>query len=144
MLRAFIVGLAVAAIPGIATASSDDILTGEQLRSELGSHTTEGFYTGDKVHFVEIYLTGGRLTYKADNAADTGDWSIKGDTFCTMYDHIGGECWYVVKRSSKCFQFYPASSVGSDPVIGDFTKLEPSAKAARDAGPVNCEPWYGS
>ena len=144
MLRILIAGLALAAIPALAAASNDDILTGEQLRSELGSHSIEGYYTGDKVHFVEIYLTGGRLSYKADNAADTGDWTISGDTFCTMYDHIGGACWYVVKRSSKCYQFYPASAVGSDPAVDEFTNLVPSARAARDAGPVDCETWYGS
>lgn len=144
MLRAFIVGLAVAAIPALAAASSDDILSGEQLRNELGSHAIEGYYTNDKVHFVEIYLTSGRLSYKADNAADTGDWTIQGNTFCTMYDHIGGACWYVVKRSAKCYQFYSASAAGAPPSIDDFSNREPSAKAARDAGPVNCEPYYGS
>lgn len=115
-----------------------------QLSAELGGHTIKGYYTHSKVTFVEVYLADGRITYKDDDKADGGRWSVRNGTFCTFYDNINGGCWHVLKRSVNCYEFFPAD-VFSGPVTREtLLAMEPHARAARDGETVSCETWFGS
>ncbi len=126
-------------------ASASEFLIGPRLEEELGGQTIKGYYLADKVNFVEVYVTGGRIAYKDDLKADAGKWSVRGKLFCTFYDKISGGCWYVVKHSPNCFEFHRESdheegSVTLQGLIG----VTAHARAARDSDKVTCDAWYGS
>jgi hypothetical protein len=119
-------------------------LGGEALTRELGGFTIKGYYLGDKVNFVEVYKPDGSIAYKDDIKGDVGKWFVRGRAFCTFYDRIGGACWYVVKISGNCFEFYQAPNDGPDISFAELTRRPPHARAARDSDKVTCEAWLGS
>lgn len=121
-----------------------EFLGPERLASELGGQTIKGFYTVTKVNFVEVYLTDGRITYKDDLKADGGRWSVRGSAFCTFYDQISGGCWYVIKRSVNCFEFYSAPTSGAAITREELLERQPHALAARDSDKVTCDAWFGA
>jgi hypothetical protein len=138
--------LVFAAALGLMTtaASAGEFLTAERLKTELGGFTIKGFYTADKVNFVEVYLPDGRITYKDDLKGDVGKWSVRGMAFCTFYNSIGGGCWYVVKKSANCFEFYIAPDSGAAISREDLDARQPQALAARDSDKVTCSAWFGA
>jgi hypothetical protein len=141
------VGLAAGLAAATATpAVSAEMLGPEQLAKELGGHTIKGYYTYNKVNFVEVYLADGRITYTDDLKGDAGRWSVRGSTFCTFYDRISGACWYVLKRSVNCYEFFPAAIDDDGTRITRETLLtwQPDARAARDSERVSCDVWFGS
>lgn len=135
---------AVLATVWIAPATAGEFLGPDRLAAELGGQTIKGYYVGTRINFVEVYLADGRITYKDDLKGDAGRWSVRGTAFCTFYDQINGGCWYVIKRSGNCFEFYHA------PVTGDAIRREelqedrPHALAARDSDKVTCDNWFGA
>lgn len=127
------------------SAASTELVGEAQLASELGGHTIKGYYTRNKVSFVEVYLPGGRITYKDDDKADAGRWSVRNNAFCTFYDNISGGCWHVLKRSVNCYEFFPADVFEGRAVTREtLMTIEPHARAARDGETVSCENWFGS
>lgn len=128
-----------------ASAAASEFLTGTRLEEELGGQTIKGYYLADKVNFVEVYVTGGRIAYKDDLKADAGRWSVRDKLFCTFYDQITGGCWYVVKHSANCFEFHRETD--HDPATVSFETLSSArahARAARDSDKVTCDAWYGA
>ncbi len=146
MRRLTVVMIVVVVVGCLAVpARAVEVLGPEQLKTELGGHTIKGYYVADRVQFVEVYLADGRITYKDDLKADAGRWSVRGNAFCTFYDRINGGCWYVLKRSVNCYEFFHASTTGKDPVSREtLLALAPHARAARDAETVSCDLWQGS
>ena len=138
------VGWLSAAGFGAPALAADNLMTADQLKAELGGHRIEGYYTPDGVRFVESYVAGGHIDYKDDLKADTGAWSLEGDTFCTYYDHMGGACWHVLKRGPQCYEFFNVATVGTLVTLSDLLKVPPLARAARDGEKVLCEPFAGS
>lgn len=121
-----------------------EFLSPERLRAELGGFTIKGYYTADRVNFVEVYKADGVIAYKDDLKADAGQWFVRGQAFCTFYDKINGGCWYVIKRSDNCFEFYSAPHTGAPVGQGDLDGRKPQALAARDSDKVTCEVWLGA
>ncbi len=134
------VALVLASLP----VASAELIGEAQLSAELGGHTIKGYYTHSKVTFVEIYLRDGRITYKDDDKADGGRWSVRNGTFCTFYDNINGGCWHVLKRSVNCYEFFPADVFRGPVTRETLLASEPHARAARDGETVSCEAWFGS
>lgn len=143
-MRTILFALVVAMAVGNSPAMAQDFLDGDGLARELGGKTIKGYYLADNVGFVEVYLPDGRITYKDDIKADAGNWSVRGRAFCTFYDRIGGACWYVIKISGNCFEFYLAPDDGRDTDRATLTSVPPQARAARDSDTVTCEGWLGS
>lgn len=143
ILMSFVLALAVPLFMPASSRAAEHI--GEaQLAAELGGHTIKGYYTRNKVSFVEVYLLGGRITYKDDDKADGGRWSVRDGTFCTFYDTINGGCWHVLKRSVNCYEFFPADAFFGPVTRETLLAIEPHARAARDGERVSCEHWFGS
>ena len=42
------------------------------------------------------------------DGADSGQWSVEGDTFCTFYEGSQGACFFVERDGGNCFTFYEA------------------------------------
>lgn len=134
----------VASVASPAAPRAAEYIGEAQLATELGGHTIKGYYTRNKVSFVEVYLPGGRITYKDDDKADGGRWSVRDGTFCTFYDTINGGCWHVLKRSVNCYEFFPADAFAGPVTRETLLALEPHARAARDGERVSCDQWFGS
>lgn len=143
MMRA-IASMVIAAMAGVSGATAAELVDEAQLSIELGGHTIKGYYTGSNVSFVEVYLSGGRITYKDDDKADAGRWSVRNGAFCTFYDTISGACWYVLKRSVNCYEFFPANDFLGPVTRETLMAAEPHARAARDGEKVSCDLWFGS
>jgi hypothetical protein len=137
-----VAGVCCIAASGLAEAG--EFLGPERLKAELGGYTIKGYYTADRVNFVEVYRRDGVISYKDDQKADAGQWFVRGQAFCTFYDKINGGCWYVVKRSDNCFEFYAAPHSGAPLGQGDLDGRKPQALAARDSDKVTCEVWLGA
>ena len=135
-----VAALAMATLP----AAADEFLTPDRLATELGGRTIKGYYTHNRVNFVEVYQPDGRISYKDDLKGDAGRWSVQGRAFCTFYDTINGGCWYVVKRSANCFEFYAAPNGGPPVSRDDLALMKPQALAARDSDTVTCDAWFGT
>jgi hypothetical protein len=145
MHRVKTAGLTAALTMLLSTApTAQEFLSADRLSQELSGQTIKGYYLIDKVNFIEVYLPDGRITYKDDLKADAGRWSVQGRAFCTFYDRIAGACWYVVKISGNCFEFYQAPDDGADIDIRELRASPPHARAARDSDRVSCDEWFGS
>jgi hypothetical protein len=142
LLGAIALALGLISFGQVATAA--EFLSPERLQVELGGRTIKGYYVGTQINFVEVYQPGGRITYKDDVKSDGGTWSVRGQAFCTFYDKISGGCWYVVKRSDNCFEFYSAPDTGNPIDRADLADRRPEALAARDSDKVTCEVWQGA
>ncbi len=61
----------------------------------------------DGRRFEEEYRKGGRLVYWEGPRETTGNWSVVGSTFCTIYNRDpSGGCYRVTRRGENCFEFY--------------------------------------
>ena len=49
-----------------------------------------------------------RSATTTSNGADSGQWSVEGDTFCTFYESAQGACFFVERDGENCFTFYEA------------------------------------
>ena len=99
------VGLFVGLIAANGRAVATDHLLGFEIRHALGGITLDGIYpTG--AFFSETYGEDGTIHYHDADGADKGDWSVRGDTFCTFYHRQAGGCFYVVSHGANCFTFH--------------------------------------
>jgi hypothetical protein len=105
-----------------------------EIEATFPGMTLDGIYN-DKLYFTEIYRDDGSIRYHDVNRSDSGDWSIKGDTFCTFYDLQEGACFYVVRNGKNCFTFYEA-------IEGDDGKPKPkegwTSRGWNRAAPATC------
>ena len=101
---ALLVALLAAACP----AAASDHLLGFEIRRALGGITLDGIYPGG-VFFSETYGADGTIRYHDANGADSGQWAVRGDTFCTFYERQPGACFYVLSHGANCFTFHQAA-----------------------------------
>lgn len=122
--------LLLAAFPALAGAR----MTAAEIEATFPGMTLDGVYN-DKLYFTETYNDDGSIRYHDANRSDSGDWSIKDDTFCTFYDLQEGACFYVVRDGDNCFTFYEA-------IEGDGGKLKPkegwTSRGWNRAAPSTC------
>jgi hypothetical protein len=90
------------AVPG---AEAGQRLFGFELEKTFSGFTYDGIYD-DGAFFSETYFEDGSLRYHDVKGADSGQWSIEGDTFCTFYESADGACFYVERDGENCFTFY--------------------------------------
>ncbi len=82
-------------------------LFGFEIGKIFSGMTLDGIYE-DGTFFSETYFDDDSIRYHDVNGADSGEWSVKGDTFCTFYESQQGACFYVERDGDNCFTFFEA------------------------------------
>ena len=82
-------------------------LFGSEIRLALSGVTLDGVYS-DSLFFSETYFEDGMIRYHDVNGADSGEWTIEDDTFCTFYESLNGACFFVERHGANCFSFFEA------------------------------------
>ena len=127
--------LAVSAQPALA----GEQMKGGDIAAALSGITLDGIYN-DRSYFTETYNDDGSIRYHDTRRSDTGQWSVKGDTFCTFYEEQSGACFYVVRDGENCFTFHEAVE-GTDGKLGPRETWTSRGwnRAARDTCPTRPE-----
>src|SRR5262249_9352253 len=94
----------VLALAALSPGSAGDRLAGAAIRDALRGVTLDGIYRGG-AFFSETVEVDASVRYHDAEGADSGQWSVKGDTFCTFYDRQPGGCFYVRIHGDNCFTF---------------------------------------
>ena len=116
-LRAAMMILAlVAATP---PAAAGERMFGFEMEKTFSGQTLDGIYENGSF-FSETYFEDGSIRYHDVQGADSGEWSVEEDTFCTFYEAASGACFFVERDGDNCFTFFQA-------VAGDGGKMVPSA-----------------
>ena len=116
---------AALALLGVAVAGpvwAGERIAATDLRGALSGVTLDGIYR-DGSFFSETYGEDGSIRYHDSEGADSGEWSIKGETFCTFYQSLEGACFFVERDGTNCFTFFAAAeaSDGSVKPEADWT-----------------------
>jgi len=82
-------------------------LFGFEIEKTFSGFTFDGIYD-DGAFFSETYFEDGSIRYHDVDGADSGQWSVEGDTFCTFYEAAQGACFFVERDGENCFTFYEA------------------------------------
>ena len=80
---------------------------GFEMEKAFSGFTFDGIYD-DGSFFSETYFEDGSIRYHDVNGADSGQWSVEGDTFCTFYEGSEGACFFVEREGANCYTFYEA------------------------------------
>lgn len=103
----------LAALAGIALlhaapfAAASERMFGFEMEKTFSGFTFDGIYD-DGSFFSETYFEDGSIRYHDVDGADSGQWSVEGDTFCTFYEGSQGACFFVDRDGANCFTFYEA------------------------------------
>jgi hypothetical protein len=94
-------------IAGEAPAAAGERMKGDDITSTFQGMTLDGIYD-DGSFFSETYFEDGTIRYRDTDGADSGEWSVTNDTFCTFYEGQTGACFFVDRDGLNCFTFYEA------------------------------------
>src|SRR5215211_3522990 len=94
-----LVALCLVVSPAVAAAER---LSGDDITKTLGGMTLDGIYE-DGSFFSETYFEDGTIRYHDSRGADSGEWSVEGETFCTFYEDQSGACFFVEREGANCF-----------------------------------------
>ena len=97
--------LPVLLLAALAPAAAGEPLHGSEIRRAFPGITLDGIYRGG-AFFSETYNEDGTIRYHDADSADSGQWTVRGDTFCTFYDRQPGACFYVLSHGPNCFTFH--------------------------------------
>jgi hypothetical protein len=98
--------IAIALVPS-AEASGGQRMVSEEIAKALTGITLDGIYQ-DGLFFSETYFEDGLIRYHDVHGADSGEWLVEDDTFCTFYETQSGACFYVERDGDNCFTFFEA------------------------------------
>ena len=96
-----------------APAAAGSRMSGAEIEAALAGVTLDGIYFGGD-YFTEAYHDDGTIRYWDAVAADSGEWSVQDDQFCTFYHGQEGACFAVERDGANCFTFFE-----KDPDTGD-------------------------
>ncbi|MGF1650995.1 MAG: hypothetical protein ACFCUN_11145 [Hyphomicrobiaceae bacterium] len=132
--------LLVAAISGMARASTEAWLSGAEIERQLAGSTIEGRYDTGR-GFREAYGFDGRLAYAEEGTSEIfGTWSIVSNAFCTFYDtDLNGGCFRVTQPSDNCFHFHFAASTTEEAHWSDYAAPMWTAQAWLVDRPPTCD-----
>lgn len=99
------------------TAQAGQTMTAEEIEATFRGITLDGIYN-DGSFFSETYFDDGSIRYRDATGADSGDWSVRGNMFCTFYEMQRGSCFFVVREGDNCFTFF-------EPLRGDDGTIVP-------------------
>lgn len=96
-----------AAVAGLAfsTAEAGQSMAAAEIEETFRGITLDGVYN-DGTFFSETYFDDGSIRYHDAFGADSGDWWVRGDMFCTFYEMQQGSCFFVVREGDNCFTFF--------------------------------------
>jgi hypothetical protein len=97
--------LAAACVPG--TALAGERMFGFEMEKTFSGQTLDGIYDNGSF-FSETYFEDGSIRYHDVDGADSGQWSVEDDTFCTFYESSPGACFFVERDGANCFTFFQA------------------------------------
>lgn len=98
---------AAALLLAASSAGASERMFGFEMEKTFAGFTFDGIYD-DGAFFSETYFEDGSIRYHDVDGADSGQWSIEGDTFCTFYEGAQGACFFVERDGENCFTFYEA------------------------------------
>ena len=110
-MRLFPVVIALLVAVSAAGAAAGEPMSGEDMRLTFRGMVLDGIYD-DGTFFSETYFEDGSIRYHDSNGADSGEWSVSGETFCTFYEDQSGACFFVERDGQNCFTFYEAVEEG--------------------------------
>ena len=98
---------ALAALVAMAatSAGAGTPMTSDEIETSLSGVTLDGIYL-DGNYFTETYHEDGTIRYWDAVSADSGEWAIQADQFCTFYEDQEGACFTVERDGANCFTFY--------------------------------------
>jgi hypothetical protein len=82
-------------------------MVNHEMRLAFEGITLDGVYK-DGLFFSETYFEDGLIRYHDVQGADSGEWTVEDDTFCTFYENQTGACFFVVRDGENCFSFFEA------------------------------------
>ncbi|MCP4381339.1 MAG: hypothetical protein GY798_07960 [Hyphomicrobiales bacterium] len=82
-------------------------MVGFEIRMAFDGITLDGVYR-DGLFFSETYFEDGLIRYHDVQGADSGEWMVEDDTFCTFYERLSGACFFVERDGDNCFTFFVA------------------------------------
>jgi hypothetical protein len=110
--------LAAAIVASVwSSAEAGQSMAAAEIEQAFRGITLDGVYN-DGSFFSETYFDDGSIRYRDAGGADSGDWSVRGDMFCTFYDVQRGSCFFVVREGENCFTFF-------EPVRGSEGEIMP-------------------
>ncbi len=124
-----IVGAAIL-IGGVAQPASAETMDAATIEATFSGMSFLGVYD-DGTWFSEIYAPDGSISYvDAVVGHHVGDWSVRGNTFCTFYTDMDGVCLTAEQTSANCYLMAPPpatkGAVSEGSVTIGWNALEPS------------------
>lgn len=104
-LLAVLAAFAVVALP--AASQAGERLFGFEMEKTFSGQTFDGIYENGGF-FSETYFEDGSIRYHDIEGADSGQWSVEQDTFCTFYESSSGACFFVERDGANCYTFFQA------------------------------------
>jgi hypothetical protein len=86
-------------------AAGGERMSEADIEATLGGATLDGIYF-DGSYFTEAYHEDGTIRYWDAVSADSGEWSVEHDQFCTFYQGQEGACFTVERDGTNCFTFF--------------------------------------
>lgn len=88
-------------------------MVGFEIRAAFEGITLDGIYN-DGQFFSETYFDDGSIRYHDVEGADSGNWAVEDDKFCTFYENLLGACFFVYRDGSNCYTFYEEVEEGEN------------------------------
>ena len=86
-------------------------MVGFEIRGAFEGITLDGIYN-DGQFFSETYFEDGSIRYHDVEGADSGQWTVEDDKFCTFYENLLGACFFVYRDGPNCYSFYEEDDDG--------------------------------
>ena len=97
----------LAAVGGAGPSLAGERMFGFEMEKAFAGQTLDGIYDNGSF-FSETYFEDGSIRYHDIQGADSGQWSVEDDTFCTFYESSSGACFVVERDGENCFTFFQA------------------------------------
>jgi hypothetical protein len=105
-MRTALTAVAFVALGALPVAASERMIAAD-IQKTFSGMTLDGVYN-DNSYFSETYNDDGTIRYHDTEQSDSGQWTVKGNTFCTFYQLQEGACFFVERDGDNCFTFFEA------------------------------------
>ncbi len=103
-MRVFVTVFTVLTLTTLGALAGQSMVASE-IETTFRGITLDGVYN-DGTFFSETYFEDGTIRYHDAGGADSGEWSVKDNMFCTFYEEQQGACFFVVRDGRNCFTFF--------------------------------------
>ena len=119
------------------------VMSEHDIRKELIGPPMTGTYASGSP-WDETYFKDGHIVYRDEKNNWVGKWSFRGRRFCTFYNQgVNGGCWYVLKTSDNCYEFYSAFRPFPSDKGGSPGRTSWVARGWRTSRPSTCDVEVG-